>query len=565
MSDDQGYGDIAAHGNPEVQTPNLDQLHSESIRLTNFHVDPTCAPTRAALMTGKYSHHVGVWHTVRGGNHLRTAETTMADVFKHNGYKTAIFGKWHLGANYPYRPMDRGFDEWLGLGDGGPGTSDDYFWNDRVNDTYWHNGNQEYREGYNTDVFFEAAGDFIKNHSSEIPFFLYLPTYAPHAPCTLPEPNLAEKYNKMGIPPDRSHFYAMIERIDQNIGTLRQILKKYNLAENTILIFMTDNGSTHGETSFNAGMSGKKGSPLEGGHRVPCFINWPDGRLGEPRDIPVLSAHIDLLPTLTGLCSLELPKPLDFDGASLVPLLRKQPDTWPDRTLYVEVQRELEYDKGKRSAVMTQDWRLVELTRLYKIQSDPAQKKDVAANHSQIVQSLKDSFDNYWGLVTSNDRPNPFPIVGTMYDEEVFLSFSELRDGLGYEHNYAAAANPVKGVWHLEVAEKAVYEFEVCRWPKESTGNMQGIPHVNKTVDSWGYNGAKTHLLYGSDFSKMEIAEVSLKVGDFYKKLPISEQDKSIIYDVSLPKGKTSVEAIFYDENNRKITNAYYVYVRKKK
>jgi arylsulfatase A-like enzyme len=136
VTDDQGYGDLSCHGNPVIKTPNIDKLHDESVRLTNFHVDPTCAPTRAALITGKYSHHVGVWSTVCGGNHLRTSEVTMADVFKSSGYRTGLFGKWHLGANYPYRPMDRGFDEWLGHGDGGTGTTDNYFYNDRLNITY---------------------------------------------------------------------------------------------------------------------------------------------------------------------------------------------------------------------------------------------------------------------------------------------------------------------------------------------------------------------------------------------------------------------------------------------
>lgn len=122
VTDDQGYGDLSCHGNPYIKTPHIDQLYEESVRFTNFHVDPTCAPTRAALMTGKYSHRVGVWHTVCGGNHLRASEKTMADVFKSSGYHTAIFGKWHLGANYPYRPIDRGFEEWIGQGDGGTGT-----------------------------------------------------------------------------------------------------------------------------------------------------------------------------------------------------------------------------------------------------------------------------------------------------------------------------------------------------------------------------------------------------------------------------------------------------------
>jgi len=195
VTDDQGYGDLSCHGNPIIKTPNIDELFEHSVRFTNFHVDPTCAPTRAAFMTGKYAHRAGVWHTVAGGNHLRATEITMANVFKENGYRTGAFGKWHLGSNYPYRPIDRGFEEWLGQGDGGTGTTDDWFYNDRVNDFYWHNGERVQRDGFAPDVFFDSAIDFIKeDEKNEKPFFVYLATYLPHDPHTLPDRDLAEKY-----------------------------------------------------------------------------------------------------------------------------------------------------------------------------------------------------------------------------------------------------------------------------------------------------------------------------------------------------------------------------------
>jgi arylsulfatase A-like enzyme len=199
MTDDQGYGDLACHGNKVIDTPQMDRLHREAVRLTNFHVDPTCSPTRGALMSGKYSHRAKVWHTIAGGNHLRASEMTMADAFKASGYRTGMFGKWHLGSNYPYRPMDRGFDEWLGQGDGGTGTCDDYFTNDRVNDRYLHNGQWEPRKGYAPDVFFGAAIDFIKNRSDKKPFFIYLNTYIPHSPHTVADKAWARKYeSKVG-------------------------------------------------------------------------------------------------------------------------------------------------------------------------------------------------------------------------------------------------------------------------------------------------------------------------------------------------------------------------------
>ncbi|MEX0321554.1 MAG: arylsulfatase [Puniceicoccaceae bacterium] len=563
MTDDQGYGDVAAHGNPEIQTPNLDTLHSQSIRLTDFHVDPTCAPTRGATMTGKYSHRVRVWHTVRGGNHLRASEVTMADVFSNSGYRTAMFGKWHLGANYPYRPMDRGFQEWLGLGDGGTNTSDCYFWNDRVNDTYWHNGVREFREGFNPDVFYQAAMDYIRKRETDDPFFIYLPTYVPHKPYTFPAPDFHKKYLEMGIDAERAAFYASIEHVDMLIGQLRKVLETEGLDDNTIVIFMTDNGSTHGRHSFNAGMSGGKGATTDGGHRVPCFISWPGGKLGKPRDVPQLSAHIDLLPTLVELCDLQLPEPIDFDGKSLTPLLRGDKSAWPDRTIIVERQRSEERNP-KGSAIMTQRWRLVGHGKLHDIQKDPGQENDVSKEHPEVVKRLMADFDKYWKRVTPDDRSHPAPIVGTPHDEETFLSFSELRDGSGYAHGYAAEGSVVEGTWHIEVAAQGVYEFEVRRWPHEASAPFRGVPQVNKTVDAWSSSRPKTTYLTRGSIKALPVHSVSLKVGEFEGSRKPGNNEEALIFDVELAKGKTTVEAAFHDDKGRWMTDAYYVYIRKK-
>jgi len=243
LTDDQGYGDLACHGNPWIKTPNLDKLHSESVRFTNFHVGTTCAPSRSGLMTGKYCNKVGVWHTVNGREILREGETTLAEKMKTAGYKTGIFGKWHLGDNYPFRPQDRGFDEVLIHGGGGVGQQPDYWENDYFDDTYFHNGKPQKYKGYCTDVWFSEALKFIKANKNK-PFFCYLPTNAPHGPY-----NIADKYsnpykNNPNIP--NPNFYGMITNIDENIGRLREELKKMGIDKNTILVFMTDNGTAAG-------------------------------------------------------------------------------------------------------------------------------------------------------------------------------------------------------------------------------------------------------------------------------------------------------------------------------
>jgi arylsulfatase A-like enzyme len=278
MTDDQGYGDFACHGNPILKTPNLDRLHAASVRLTNFHVDPTCSPTRSALMTGRYSSRTGVWHTVMGRSLLCRDEVTMADVFTASGYKTGIFGKWHLGGNYPYRPGERGFGEVLTFGGGGAiGNTPDVWGNNYFDDTLRHNARLEKMSGYCTDVFFAAATRFIEENKDR-PFFCYLPTNAPHAPY-----NVAERYSKpywdRGVPEQRANFYGMIANIDENVGRLLDRLRELKLEENTLVVFLTDNGTAAGTDAkgggFNAGMRGFKGSEYEGGHRVPCFFRWP--------------------------------------------------------------------------------------------------------------------------------------------------------------------------------------------------------------------------------------------------------------------------------------------------
>ena len=316
LTDDQGYGDLGCTGNPVLKTPHLDRLYRDSVRLANFHVDPTCSPTRAALMTGRYSTRTGVWHTVMGRHMPRADERMMPQVFAENGYATAIFGKWHLGDNFPFRPRDRGFQEALIHGGGGVGQIPDYWGNDYFDDTYSRDGRPEKFSGYCTDVFFREATRFIESHRDR-PFFVELATNAPHGPYRVADEWREPYASKVDGDAELATFYGMIANIDDNVGRLRRRLEELGLADDTLLIFLTDNGTAHGATfsdargndgklvsGYNAGMRGRKGSPYEGGHRVPCFLHWPAGKLTGGRDVDGLSAHLDLLPTLIDLCGL---------------------------------------------------------------------------------------------------------------------------------------------------------------------------------------------------------------------------------------------------------------------
>jgi len=527
ITDDQGYGDLRCHGNPDIETPNFDHLYARSVRLTDFHVDPTCAPTRSALMTGRYSSRTGVWHTIMGRSLLCRDEVTMADVFAASGYRTGIFGKWHLGDNYPFRPQDRGFDEVVVHGGGGIGQTPDFWGNDYFDDTYWHNGKPQRYQGYCTDVFFAEALAFIERNKDR-PFFLYLPTNAPHGPYNVPE-KYRRLYLEKGLPDREARFYGMITNIDENMGRLLARLKQLGLEENTIVIFMTDNGTAAGSPDA---MRGRKGSEYDGGHRVPCFISWP-GHLEGGRDIGRIAAHIDVLPTLIELCGLKRPEGVEFDGKSLVPLLAGK-GPWPDRTLFVHSQRIDHPRKWRKCAVMTDRWRLVNGRELYDIKADPEQKHNVADDHPDLVRRFRSEYEKWWEsisvrfgsycrIVIGSDRENPSRLTAHDWHGPV-VPWAQ-----GMIRNGRLFAN---GFWAIEVARDGRYRFTLRREPVEANFPI----------------GA---------------TKARLRVGGLDVSKAISPEATGATFEVALKAGKTRLETWFVDERSGKSRGAYYVYVER--
>ncbi len=318
LLDDAGYGDFACLGNPKLKTPHIDELYAQSIRLTDFHVAPMCTPTRGELLSGVDALRNGAMNVASGRSFLRRELPTLADLFAGTGYRTGQFGKWHLGDSYPYRPQDRGFQRSLWFPASHIPSAAEY-WRNTYTDTWLRHEDGQIRQskGYCTDVFFDEAMHWITDRSTgSKPFFVYLPLNAPHVPLLVPE-----KYSKpyADQPPGIAQFLGMMANIDENMGRLTAMLDAKGLSDNTILIFMTDNGGTFGVPVFNAGMRGKKMELYEGGHRVPCFIRWPGGKLGPPRDIDALTEAQDLLPTLADLCGLKVPAGARFDGVESRP------------------------------------------------------------------------------------------------------------------------------------------------------------------------------------------------------------------------------------------------------
>jgi len=440
MTDDQGYGELACHGNTIIKTPNLDRLHAQSLRFTDFHVSPTCAPTRSSLMTGRHEFRNGVTHTIHERERMTLDAVTLPQILKDAGYTTAIFGKWHLGDEEPYQPQNRGFDEVFihgagGIGQSYPGSCGDAPGNKYFDPAIRHNGTFVKTTGYCTDVFFTQALRWIKAKKQEgKPFFAYIPTNAPHSPLVVAE-KYSKPYEEAGLSKNHAAFYGMVTNIDENMGSLMAKLDAWGLAENTLLIFMTDNGSAQAggggrgrkgqkpsKPLFNAGMRGKKGSPYEGGTRVPCFFRW-QGKTPVGVDVAGLTAHVDLLPTLAELGGGTVPTDRKLDGRSLVPLMKDPKAPWADRFLFTHVGR---WAKGKAAeskyrncSVRNERFSLVGNTALYDIDADPGETTNVIDKHPDAVAALRKAYDQWWSEVlpamVNEDAPvpkaNPFHVL----------------------------------------------------------------------------------------------------------------------------------------------------------
>lgn len=576
ITDDQGYGDLGCHGNPVAQTVNMDILHDESIRLMDFHVAPMCTPTRGQLLTGLDAARNGAINVSSGRTLLRADLPTMADIFKANGYRTGLFGKWHLGDNYPYRPQDRGFEESLWFPSSHISSVPDYWENDYFDDVYSQNGKRDRQKGYCTEVFFEKAETWMQECiAASEPFLTFLPTNAPHAPLWVPAedrefmeaafakgehllPHLTEELRERII-----RFLAMIRNVDTQIGELRSFLKEQDVERNTILIFMTDNGSTFGETYYNAGMRGRKAQLWEGGHRVPFFIHWPNGELGDPRGIEGLTQVQDILPTLMEFCGLERSPGLKLDGMSLAPILRGETQVPEKRTLVVNYSRmpnALDYPtpdspsimRREGAGVLWQRWRLLEGTELYDLENDPEQERDVAEQYPDIVSQLEEHLDTWWEEVEPIANQVQRIIIGNDEENPMTLSACEWMDVFVDQQKQVRVAARKNGYWHLEVERAGTYTFDLRRWPKESGLKLREKCLPLQVTDGTLEEGVA-----------LPIGQARMMIdGKLHTQL-VQEKDQGITFAVDLEQGPTRLHTWFDNDDNQPICGAYYVYVER--
>ncbi len=560
MTDDQGYGDIAAHGNPYLKTPNLDRLYHESVRLTNFHTDPSCSPTRAAILTGQYSSRSGVWHTIGGRSLLKRDITTLAEVFSDAGYRTGYFGKWHLGENYPFRPMDRGFDESIVMGGGASTIHPDYWGNDYFDDVYKRNGVFEKFKGYCNTVWFDEAMKFIKDDETT-PFFAYISTNSPHAPL-LVDSKYSGPY-KSQVPERIANYYGMITQFDEDLGRFLQELDQSNKRENTIVIFMTDNGpcpwfggvmlddSLQVAHGFNAGMRGAKIRGYEGAHRVPFFISWPAGGIGGGKDVDRLAAHFDIFPSLVDLAGLETPD-VRFDGVSLRPLMENSDAQWTDRTLFIHNQRVQYPRKYKDYVVLTEEWRLEHYGKneLYRIRDDEGEQNNIAGSYPEVVDQLSRAYETWWEDVSEGFDDYNFIVIGSEKENPATL----------YAHD--ALQSPNGMVWAVEVENPGVFEFSLYRWPPES-----GQRIVESEGELFRHNLSPTSTIANPRFhledvvgKAADIKRAHLKVGNQEREVDVSGSAVASTFVVTLESGETALQAWFSGD---KRYGANYVGVRR--
>lgn len=586
MPDDISYGSLAYYaGKGAPRTPHLDSLARSSVRLTDFHVSPTCSPTRAALMTGRHNNATGVWHTYIGRALLRGDEVTMADVFKANGYTTGLFGKWHLGENYPFRPKDCGFEYVARHRGGGVGQAKDYWGNsNHPPSKYWVNDrlvpltdeDDGIKGALSTNFFFGRAMEFMAQAiEQDRPFFAYLPLNAAHGPIDAHPPDAR---------PGVDWKTAMVENIDRNMGRLLSFLEKRGIAKNTIVIYTTDNG---GSARAYKRFRGGKSSHYDGGHRVPCLVRWPGENLGgaKGRDVDSLTAHIDWLPTFMDLLDLDdvnnRSSAVPIHGMSIASLLDQDPTNdlpqLSNRAIVIDNQRVEHLTKFKDCSVMrdevdatgriVQKWRMVRAnarakTELYDVLNDPRQAKNLASNksHSKVLAQLRRDYEQWWQIVSARADEYVRPILGHADDPDACLWGFDWHDAQGpWSQRLIATGAPSNGVHAVRFAGAGTYRFELRRWPREIADQTTITSAAPKLVST------------NTPCKALPIAQARIKV--YTESRVFADQTLDVLTDADsivfslpeLPVGDAFIKTWFIDDAGKEICGAYYVYVTRNK
>ena len=565
LVDDIGYGDIDILHPSSLETPNIDTFYTESLRLTDFHTGTTCSPTRASLMTGRDANATNAWHTISGREVLRQNEQTMAEVFQENGWRTGIIGKWHLGDGYPFSPRFRGFDHSLIHGSGGVSQSGDYWGNDYYSDVdslgrptnpdvFFDAGEEFEATEFVTDFWFSKSFQFIDGAIDEKkPFFLYLPTNAAHRPFNAPAGG-------------KEGFDGLVENLDLNMGRLDEYLKARGIKDDVLVIFTSDNGTTYRR---DGGLRGRKASFYDGGHNVPFFIRWKNGRVGgtpaKSRDVSGLTMVQDLLPTFIEWFGLRKPSGgQPIHGTSVATMLADRSYTHTSRLAVVDTQRSAQLERWKRASVMFDDvkdgvvehkWRLVRRSEraeyeLYDFGQDRRQANDIADDHPEIVAELSAAYEDWWERVSKTSGPYPPIVVDTTREQEHYLSphgwIGSSNSGV-WSQQQVKSGRQGSSVHSVRFDESGRYRFELRRWPREDGGSIDG-PSAQ-----------------GGDNKIFPITRARLSIeGIGQAEADVSPGSAQVAVEMEINAGApTELKAEFLGADGTALVGAYFIYITK--
>jgi arylsulfatase A len=550
--DDQACGDLSCMGNTALSTPNIDRLAEAGLAFSNHYGCPLCSPARSSLLTGRYNYRTGVVHTSTGVSMMRPDEVNLAEVLGNNGYRTFISSKWHLGDNYPLRPIDHGFHESLIAKDAIVAGIANPPNNSLFNPILYHNERPEKTEGYITDISFNAAFEFMEANR-DLPYFLYLPTNVVHKPLEV-APHYSDPFKSKGLDNYTATLYGEMVNLDENIGRLHAKLAQLGHAEDTVIVYTVDNGpigergstdGPNGANRYNLGLRGGKGSIWEGGIKLPLFVTWPS-RLSPGRKCEQIVSHIDVFPTVLEMCGVANTHERHVDGRSLVPLMEGRATNWPERTLFFQQSRP---DRARRRygdeprlfvncAAREQKYKAVmtskedggtyfqpvdfESTRLYDIENDPGEITDIAHAHPDIVKKLRDEYEAWFLDVSRGLSPAVRNVIGSTHQNPVVLTAQDMRGVRSAlaPHTLAAAKKQAQngeplgcGYWAIEVLRRARHRVR-----------MQLTP---VTV-------ADDKCLWDFPF---KTGEIFLRVGNIEKTQLVQEGATSVSFDVELEPG----------------------------
>ncbi len=521
LTDNQSYYELSAHGHTIVQTPRIDALAAEGVDFTQFYAAPYCSPSRGSLMTGRYALRSGIHNTIGGFCILRKGEKTVADYLKSAGYRTGIFGKWHLGHSYDYQPKYRGFEEVFVHRGGFIGQMQDYIGNGYVDGTYEHNGKDYKTEGHSTDVLFRRGMNFIEANKDR-PFFAFISTPAVHD--FKPHAGARERMIKRGVSEDLKHLSLLsgVENLDDNVGYVLDQLDRLKLSDTTLVIVATDQGM-YGR-GHPEGIKLNSAQGYDPRHHVFCMLRYPPWQ-GEHHSSDALAGMVDLMPTILDAAGIDIPK--NVDGRSLRPILSGQSDWQDDRTLIVQCPRGRERAREKNVSVKAGRWRLVNGSKLYDVDKDWLQKHDVAAEHPEVVAKLKAKYDVFWNSLPSVEDVRPVILISGPDVKEVRLDTHAWYKG-DQPFRQGQIKGKFNGTWIIDVPADGRYRFELRRYPKDAPAAI----------------GA---------------TKASLTIGASIVSVSVEASDVSVPIEISLKKGVYDMTSMLDDDPS---WGAYFVYVQ---